>query len=106
MSGKICASSIQTGVVARSSILPTIPFTPLHTLVPHKYVDYLHPNSVIAIAASVNQEKLTKEIYSDDVIYIPWQRPGFDIGLKIEQLIKENPNAKGILSRFSARLLP
>jgi rhamnose utilization protein RhaD (predicted bifunctional aldolase and dehydrogenase) len=52
---------------------------------------------VIAIAASVNQEKLTKEIYGDDVIYIPWQRPGFDIGLKIEQLIKENPTAKGIL---------
>src|SRR5215213_8979004 len=71
--------------------------TPLHTLVPHKHVDHLHPNAVIAIAASVNQERLTKEIYGDDVIYIPWQRPGFDIGLKIEELIKENPNAKGIL---------
>ncbi|MDQ6786718.1 MAG: bifunctional rhamnulose-1-phosphate aldolase/short-chain dehydrogenase [Acidobacteriota bacterium] len=71
--------------------------TPLHTLVPHTHVDHLHPNSVIAVAASVNQEKLTKEIYSDDVIYIPWQRPGFDIGLKIEELIKQNPQAKGIL---------
>jgi rhamnose utilization protein RhaD (predicted bifunctional aldolase and dehydrogenase) len=69
--------------------------TPLHTLVPFKFVDHLHPNSVIAIAASVNQQKLTKEIYGEDVIYIPWQRPGFDIGLKIEQLIKDNPNAKG-----------
>ena len=71
--------------------------TPLHTLVRFKHVDHLHPNAVIAIAASVNQEQLTKEIYGEDVIYIPWQRPGFDIGLKIEQLIKENPNAKGIL---------
>lgn len=71
--------------------------TPLHTLVPFKHVDHLHPNAVIAIAASVNQEKLTKEIYGEDLIYIPWQRPGFDIGLKIEQLIKENPKAKGIL---------
>ncbi|MEZ5426829.1 MAG: bifunctional rhamnulose-1-phosphate aldolase/short-chain dehydrogenase [Pyrinomonadaceae bacterium] len=71
--------------------------TPLHTLVPYKHVDHLHPNAVIAVAASVNQERLTKEIYGDEVIYIPWQRPGFDIGLKIEQLIKENPNAKGIL---------
>ncbi len=71
--------------------------TPLHTLVPFKHVDHLHPNAVIAIAASVNQEALTKEIYGEDVIYIPWQRPGFDIGLKIEQLIKENPKAKGIL---------
>ena len=71
--------------------------TPLHTLVPFKHVDHLHPNSVIAIAASVNQERLTKEIYGDDVVYVPWQRPGFDIGLKIEQLIKDNPKAKGIL---------
>ena len=71
--------------------------TPLHTLVPFKHVDHLHPNSVIAIAASVNQERLTKEIYGEDVVYVPWQRPGFDIGLKIEQLIKDNPKAKGIL---------
>jgi len=71
--------------------------TPLHTLVPYKHVDHLHPNAVIAIAASVNQEKLCKEIYGDEVIYIPWQRPGFDIGLKIEQLIADNPQAKGIL---------
>jgi len=71
--------------------------TPLHTLVPYKHVDHLHPNAVIAIAASVNQEKLTKQIYGDEVVYVPWQRPGFGIGLKIEQLIKENPQAKGIL---------
>lgn len=71
--------------------------TPLHTLVPFKHVDHLHPNAVIAIAASVNQEKLTKEVYGDDLIYIPWQRPGFDIGLKIEQLIKDHSNARGIL---------
>src|SRR5919202_152841 len=71
--------------------------TPLHTRVPYRHVDHLHPNAVIAIAASVNQEKLCKEIYGDEIIYIPWQRPGFDIGLKIEQLIKENPQAKGIL---------
>lgn len=71
--------------------------TPLHTLVPHKHVDHLHPNAVIAIAASVNQEKLCREIFGDEVIYVPWQRPGFDIGLKIEQLIKENPQAKGVV---------
>lgn len=71
--------------------------TPLHTFVPFKHVDHLHPNAVIAVAASVNQEKLTKEIYGDEVIYIPWQRPGFDIGLKIEQLIKDHPGARGIL---------
>ena len=57
--------------------------TPLHTFVPYRHVDHLHPNAVIAIAASVNQERLCREIYGDDVIYVPWQRPGFDIGLMI-----------------------
>lgn len=71
--------------------------TPLHTFVPKRHVDHLHPNAVIAVAASVNQERLTKEIYGDEVIYVPWQRPGFDIGLQIEELIKQNPNAKGVL---------
>lgn len=71
--------------------------TPLHTLVPYKHVDHLHPNAVIAIAASVNQERLTKEIFGDDVAYVPWQRPGFDIGLKIEDLIAKNPQARGVL---------
>src|SRR3954466_16425298 len=71
--------------------------TPLHTFVPYRHVDHLHPNAVIAVAASVNQERLCKEIYGDELIYVPWQRPGFDIGLKIEQLIKENPQAKGVL---------
>lgn len=71
--------------------------TPLHTFVPYQHVDHLHPNAVIAIAASVNQEKLTKEIFGDDVLYVPWQRPGFDIGLLIESLIKEHPQAKGVV---------
>jgi len=71
--------------------------TPLHTFVPRKHVDHLHPNAVIAVAASVDQERLCKEIYGDDVIYVPWQRPGFDIGLLIESLIAKNPKAKGVL---------
>jgi rhamnulose-1-phosphate aldolase/alcohol dehydrogenase len=71
--------------------------TPLHTFVPHQHVDHLHPNAVIAVAASVNQERLCREIYGADVIYVPWQRPGFDIGLMIERLIAENPRAKGVL---------
>ncbi len=55
--------------------------TPLHTFVPYQHVDHLHPNAVIAIAASVNQERLCREIYGDDMIYVPWQRPGFELGL-------------------------
>ncbi len=71
--------------------------TPLHTFVPYQHVDHLHPNAVIAIAASVNQERLCREIYGDELIYVPWQRPGFDIGLMIEDLIATNPRAKGVL---------
>ena len=71
--------------------------TPLHTFVPYRHVDHLHPNAVIAVAASVNQERLCREIYGDDVIYVPWQRPGFDIGLMIESLIAKHPKAKGVL---------
>lgn len=71
--------------------------TPLHTFVPYKHVDHLHPNAVIAIAASVNQERLTREILGSEVLYVPWQRPGFDIGLLIEQLIKDNPQAIGVV---------
>jgi rhamnulose-1-phosphate aldolase/alcohol dehydrogenase len=71
--------------------------TPLHTFVPYRHVDHLHPNAVIAIAASVNQERLCREVFGDEVIYVPWQRPGFDIGLMIERLIQENPKARGVL---------
>jgi rhamnulose-1-phosphate aldolase/alcohol dehydrogenase len=71
--------------------------TPLHTFVPYQHVDHLHPNAVIAGAASVNQERLCREIYGDEVIYLPWQRPGFDIGLLIESRIRENPRARGVL---------
>jgi rhamnulose-1-phosphate aldolase/alcohol dehydrogenase len=71
--------------------------TPLHTFVPFQHVDHLHPNAVIAVAASVNQERLCAEIYGEDVIYVPWQRPGFDIGLMIEGLIAQHPRARGVL---------
>ncbi|HKQ74435.1 MAG TPA: bifunctional rhamnulose-1-phosphate aldolase/short-chain dehydrogenase [Blastocatellia bacterium] len=71
--------------------------TPLHTFVPYRHVDHLHPNAIIAVAASVNQERLTREIFGDEVLYVPWQRPGFDIGLLIEQMIKDNPRAKGVV---------
>jgi rhamnulose-1-phosphate aldolase/alcohol dehydrogenase len=69
--------------------------TPLHTLVPYRHVDHLHPNAVIAIAASVNQRRLTAEVYGDDALFVPWQRPGFDIGLRIEDAIKAHPAARG-----------
>jgi rhamnose utilization protein RhaD (predicted bifunctional aldolase and dehydrogenase) len=71
--------------------------TPLHSFVPYKHVDHTHPNAAIAVAASKNSEALTKKIYGDDVIWTPWQRPGFDLGLQLQELCRRHPNAKGAI---------
>jgi len=71
--------------------------TPLHSFIPFTHVDHMHPNAVIAIAASRNSERLTREIFGNDIIWTRWQRPGFDLGLKLQEICKQNPNAKGVL---------
>jgi rhamnulose-1-phosphate aldolase/alcohol dehydrogenase len=71
--------------------------TPLHGFVPFRHVDHMHPNAVIAIAAATHSERLTREIYGDDVIWTPWQRPGFDLGLILERICKDHPGAKGVI---------
>jgi len=71
--------------------------TPLHSFVPFKHVDHTHPNAAIAIAAAKNSAELTKKIYGDEVIWTPWQRPGFDLGLQLQKICRENPKAKGVI---------
>ncbi len=71
--------------------------TPLHAFVPFKHVDHTHPNAVIALAASKNGKKLMKEIYGDDIAWTPWQRPGFDLGLKLQDICGNNPQLKGVI---------
>ena len=71
--------------------------TPLHAFIPFKHVDHTHPNAVIAIAASENGEALTREIYGNEVGWITWQRPGFDLGLKMQSMVEKNPNLKGLV---------
>lgn len=71
--------------------------TPLHSFIPFKHVDHMHPNAVIAIAASKDQEALTKKIYGDEVIWTPWLRPGFELGLQLQKLCQDYPNAKGAI---------
>ena len=71
--------------------------TPLHGFVPYRHVDHTHPNAVIAVAAARDGEKLTKEIYGEEVFWLPWQRPGFDLGLKLEAMCKQYPKAKGAI---------
>ncbi|HSI84589.1 MAG TPA: bifunctional rhamnulose-1-phosphate aldolase/short-chain dehydrogenase [Candidatus Methylacidiphilales bacterium] len=71
--------------------------TPLHSFVPFKHVDHTHPNALISVAASRRSKELTKEIFGDEVIWTAWQRPGFDLGLVMQQVCKENPQARGIV---------
>jgi len=71
--------------------------TPLHAFVPYRHVDHMHPNAVIAIAAAKDSERLTREIYGDEVVWTPWQRPGFDLGLKLEEIVRAHPHAKGVI---------
>lgn len=71
--------------------------TAMHTLVDSKHVDHLHPDSGIAIATAVDGEKLTKKIFGEKVIWVPWRRPGFQLGLDIAKIKEKNPQAIGCI---------
>lgn len=71
--------------------------TPLHSFIPHKFVDHTHPVPVIAIATADNGKELTKEIYGDEVAWVDWLRPGFELGLKLQETVKKNPDIRGII---------
>lgn len=71
--------------------------TPLHAFVPYKHVDHTHPNAVISVAAAKNSVELTRKVYGDDVIWTAWQRPGFDLGLKLQDICRKHPQAKGVV---------
>ena len=71
--------------------------TPLHGLLPFKHIDHLHPDALIAVAAAKDSEKITKEIWGDTMGWVPWQRPGFDLGLQLETCLNENPGIRGIV---------
>ena len=71
--------------------------TPLHGYVPHAHVDHMHPDAVIAIAAAKAGERLTREIWKGAVGWLPWQRPGFDLGLKLGALCRARPELTGVV---------
>ena len=71
--------------------------TPLHGFVPFKHVDHMHPDAIIAIAASKNSRELTSQIFGDDIGWLPWRRPGFQLGLDLEVFVKAHPKAKGVV---------
>ena len=71
--------------------------TTMHGLVPFDHVDHLHPDSIIALATSVDGEKLTRECFGDEILWVDWRRPGFQLGLDMEHIASENPKAKGCI---------
>ncbi|NKL54401.1 bifunctional rhamnulose-1-phosphate aldolase/short-chain dehydrogenase [Rhizobium leguminosarum] len=71
--------------------------TPLHGFVPFSHVDHMHPDAIIAIAASKNSKELTQQIFGDAIGWLPWRRPGFQLGLDLGAFVAANPNAKGVV---------
>jgi len=71
--------------------------TPLHGFLPFKHIDHLHPDAAIAIAASKEGEKITREIFEGQIAWVPWQRPGFDLGLQLREALEANPGIRGIM---------
>ena len=71
--------------------------TPLHAYVPFPEVDHTHPDSIIALATMKNGKDIIKKVYNNKIGWLDWQRPGFDLGLKMEKLIKKNKDIIGIV---------
>lgn len=71
--------------------------TPLHGFLPFKHIDHLHPDAAIAIAASKDGKQITQELWKGAIAWVPWQRPGFDLGLKLKEALDKNPGIRGIM---------
>src|SRR5436190_4714632 len=71
--------------------------TPLHAFLPFKHIDHLHPDAAIAIAAAKDGKKITQELFNGTIGWVEWQRPGFDLGLKLRECLDKNPGIWGIM---------
>jgi rhamnose utilization protein RhaD (predicted bifunctional aldolase and dehydrogenase)/NAD(P)-dependent dehydrogenase (short-subunit alcohol dehydrogenase family) len=74
--------------------------TPLHAFLPFDHVDHLHPDWAIALAASANGNRKLDEFnkeFGRKIVWVPWQRPGFELALMIERAVRENPAAEGLI---------
>ncbi len=71
--------------------------TPLHAFLPFQHIDHLHPDAAIAIAAAKDGKKITEELFNKTIGWVEWQRPGFDLGLKLKECLDENPGIRGIM---------
>src|SRR6476620_5486232 len=71
--------------------------TPLHGFLPFKHIDHLHPDAAIAIAAAKDGKRITEELFQNTIGWVEWQRPGFDLGLKLKACVDANPGIRGIM---------
>jgi rhamnulose-1-phosphate aldolase/alcohol dehydrogenase len=71
--------------------------TPLHAYVPRKHVDHVHADAIIALAASADGEELARTVFGDEIGWLTWKRPGFELGLWLSKFCKENPDANGVI---------
>ncbi|HEY1794260.1 MAG TPA: bifunctional rhamnulose-1-phosphate aldolase/short-chain dehydrogenase [Opitutaceae bacterium] len=71
--------------------------TPLHSFLRGRHVDHMHPNAIIAIAATSACRRLTREIFGGRMAYVPWMRPGFELGLAMQQIERRSPRVRAIM---------
>jgi rhamnulose-1-phosphate aldolase/alcohol dehydrogenase len=71
--------------------------TPLHGFLPFAHIDHLHPDAAIAIAASADGEQMTTELFNGTVGWVPWQKPGFELGLQLRKCLDDRPGIRGIM---------
>ena len=71
--------------------------TPLHGFLPFKHIDHLHPDAAIAIAAAKDGKEITQQLFNGTIGWVEWQRPGFDLGLKLKQCLDASPGIRGIM---------
>ena len=71
--------------------------TPLHSLLPFAHVDHIHPDAIIALAASSNGEQATREIWGGKIGWLPWKRPGYTLGVMLRDYVQANPQVTGVM---------
>jgi rhamnose utilization protein RhaD (predicted bifunctional aldolase and dehydrogenase) len=71
--------------------------TPLHSFIPFKHVDHMHPNAAILGRGRKELRGTDEGDYGDEVVHTPWLRPGFELGLEMQKICRENPQARGII---------
>lgn len=71
--------------------------TPLHSLLPFEHVDHVHPDAIIALAASSGGEAATQEIWGGKIGWLPWKRPGYTLGVQLRDFVAANPGVEGVM---------